>query len=201
MESYITIEGPENFVDRINCTSIYDSYYNQNEISLSYKRCVTKNKNPKLIVHIYAHEIFQVNIFNGSFISKDTIRSDDGFIDFSLFESNSMDIVCNVPIINIFIPSSAHFICHGIADSTYINIYSADVNKMTELLNLEGLKYRSLYYYVHTEQSFVGPAAIYAGCPNTIYYDIHMRNFNLYYQGDPVLIDKGSPFFTLFKKD
>jgi hypothetical protein len=201
MESYITIEGPENFVDRINCTSIYDSYYNQNEISLSYKRCVTRTRNPKLNIHIYGHEIFKINAFNGSFVSKDTIRSYDGFIDFNLFESSSVDIVCNVPILFIYIPSSAYFRCHGIADSTYINIYSADVEKKAELLNLEGLKYRSLYYYVHTEQSFVGPAAIYAGRPDTIYYDIHMRNFNLYYQGDPVLIDKGSPFFTLFKQE
>lgn len=201
MQSYITIEGPENFVNKINCTSVYDSRYNQNEINLSYDRCVSERRNPKIKVHIYGHGLFQIYNRLGNFVSKDTLRSIDGYISFSLSNNTSIDVICDVPILIAFLPSSASFRCRGKSDSCFLYISSHRDKNLGQPISLEGLIYRSLNYRVRYDESISDLTNIYIGRPDTIYYNIHARNFNTYYQGDPVLIDRGSRFFTLFKKD
>jgi hypothetical protein len=201
MHPYITIQGPENFVDRINCTSIYDSRYDRNEISLTYDRCMTRKRNPRLNIHIYGHKLFQIIMMNSNFVSRDTIQSNDGFLKCFLYNAASMEITCNVPNLSMLIYNHNYFICHGIVDYCKLDMFSAAEDNENVSVNLESLKYRSLYYLVEPAVSSKKPAKLYVGRPDTIYYQINSPDFNLYYQGDPVLIDKGSPFFTLFKKD
>jgi hypothetical protein len=201
MQSYITIEGPENFVNKINCTSVYDSRYNQNEINISYDRCVSRKRNPKIKVHIYGHELFQIYTFLGNFVSRDTLRSNDGYINFRLTRNTSIDIICDVPNLIAFLPSSASFRCQGKSDSCFLYVSSHWGKSLSQPISLEGLFYRSLNYRVQSGENSSNLTNIFIGRPDTIYYRIDERNFNTYYQGDPVLIDRGSRFFTLFKKD
>lgn len=70
MQPYVTIEGPENFVKRVDCTLNYNSHFNRNNLNLSYERCVTRKRNPKLNIHIYGHELFHVSTYNGNFFFK-----------------------------------------------------------------------------------------------------------------------------------
>lgn len=201
MKPYITIQGPENFVDRINCSLIYDSRYDRNEIRLTYDRCMTRKRNPKLNIHIYGHKLFQIIMMNSTFISSDTIKSDDGFLKCFLYNAASMEIVCNVPNLSMLIYNHNYFICHGIVDYCKLDMFSAAEDNKNISVNLENLEYQSLYYLVEPAASSKKLFKLYAGQPDTIYYQINSPNFNLYYQGDPLLIDKGSPYFTLFKKD
>ena len=201
MQPYVTIEGPENFVKRVDCTLNYNSHFNRNNLNLSYDRCVTRKRNPKLNIHIYGHELFQVSTYNGNFFSRDTIRSKDGFLLCELFETSSMEIVCNVPVLNLYISHSSNFISYGLSDSVLLTMITSEGNKYSKSVNLENFKYGCLYFHVPPDGITHTPTPAYAGRPDTIYYNIHTHNFNLYYQGDPVLIDRrGSPFFTLFKK-
>lgn len=201
MQSYITIEGPDNIVKKVGCTTSYNSYYNMMELNLSYDRCVSRKRNPKLKVHIFGHKLSRINTTIGNFISKDTLQSKEGVLSFLMSKNSSIDIVLDARLLNVFLPNSAVFKCHGKADSCQLVIWSLGGIISSPAVDIDELLYNMLDYDVQSGEYESHLTNIYIGRPDTIYYRINEPNFNTYYQGDPVLIDRGSRYFTLFKKD
>jgi hypothetical protein len=199
MNPYISLEGNNDIIKRIECSVSYNNLYNQNELQIRYSKCVIKNKDRRIKINIYGHELFHVRLRHGSFVSSDTIQSNVGYL--SIFDDGGVhvDIVCHVPVLNLFLTNPSDYIINGIVDSCSFNFFSAFGAKSPTLpSNLRNLKYKSLRLESNGSPDWDDDPKVkikvFVGRPQKISYLIIRPYFECYYQGKPEITSLDSPY-------
>lgn len=200
MTPYITLEGHKDIIERMEWVVKYNNLYNQNELQIKYSKCIIKNRNRLVKIQVYGHELFEVKIKGGTFISTDTIRSNVGKL--SLYDAGEccFNVVCNVPILLMDLTSVSFFVINGMADSCVFYIRPDGGKAPGYPSNLRNFQYKSLYfmaiaqpYWRDESNSIIN----FAGRPERITYFVDRPEFKLYYQGNPEIISTGSPYDPL----
>lgn len=200
MSPYMTLEGHKDIIDRIEFVVNYNSLYNQHELLIKYSKCMIKSRMRSVKINVYGHELFEVQISRGSFVSTDTIRSNAGKL--ALYDAGDcyFNIVCNVPILLMDLTSVSYFVLNGIVDSCAFQIRANGGKSPVNPSNLRNLEYRSLYFRENS-----GPywndlpkiTNIFGGKPKRITYFVDWPYVKLYYQGNPEIIAIGSTYDPL----
>jgi hypothetical protein len=196
---YLVIEGHSDIINRISCETKYSNSANQNDLIIYYSKCIRVNRVVK--IHLYCKELFVVSIYDGTFLTEDTLYSNVGWLSFATKVKGHVEAICNVNTLNI-IQREGQFTLHGVVQICSLTVqgtgerFSAPIHPT----NLRNLDYQVLELYVESGNDYIDGnkrTPIYVGSPDTIYYNIQDNKQYIYYQGNPVLISKNSPNFTL----
>lgn len=194
----VILKGNSDIIDRVECKIENNSFYNQNELRLQYKKCMIQGKTPSLLVHIYGHELFSIQTLCGSFISEDTLTSNTGTLTIGSgsTQETHFDITtrCSILTASIFGPISYHF--KGEVDSLSLDASSYGQNPPNVASDIRGLKYRVLDFAVHENSHWKSKKLfeIRAGKPDSIYYKMNTPQIRIYYQGTPTFISRNSTY-------
>lgn len=196
--SYVILNGNRKVLERIECVSKKDDFYNTNKLSLSYRKCVLKSGKKSIRIDIFGKRLNRLIMHGSDFTCIDTIRSDASVLELFQLGSGIIIATVDVPILNIPVQYSYSYIIKGVADSCYIHNSEGGLNKELPPLNLQHLKYNKLFVQFEREGDLKRNVKLFVGKPEKIYYYFTIQNYSVYYQGSPEMISKNSYYFLLF---
>jgi hypothetical protein len=167
---------------------------------ISYNKCIRDNR--VVVIHLYCHKLFNVEIWDGAFLTLDTLYSNVGYIHLDDRLESHIEVNCNVDKVSMSI-REGFVTLHGngeICSFSLDNESGKPLSPSIHPTNLRNFHYRTLDLYVGSGSDYGenrNRTPIYVGSPETIYYNIQDNRQFVYYQGNPVLISKNSPNFTL----
>lgn len=194
--SYVILEGNEDIINRINCSTAKDYWYEEYTLNITYEKCIRESRLRTIDIDIYGHTLYEIMTRSRQFICTDTLRSHVGSLRLYQLYSGIFQITCNIPTImakpNHDYNIHGNFILSGYADSCDINL-GPGLN--APIINLRNLNYNSLKFVTQGCQYDA-----YVGRPKKIYYTIDAHCARLFYQGDPELISVFSKYDNVVRE-